>query len=261
MIIFDSLRRFSPSGSGFSIENKKIKCTQKCLLKNYIDLTNGDHNVRIQGYRNSGNGLVKFLVENDKNETMFEKTLVFHNKSPALESFLFTINNPGNYSFKLIRDKDSLGTIYIDSVRFYFNSTKPNIIEKEELKLRAAIDSDYFLIIEGTSAKPDLVDRFISENNISSNKFKLLTIYSDNFYKKNYSSSFDTRVFETTLDMIEFINISEAKEVILLSEEDIFKNIDSELSIPLKKYKEIIGKVEQKKEVKCILYKLDGIFL
>jgi hypothetical protein len=89
----------------------------------------------------------------------------------------------------------------------------------------------------------------------------LLTIYSDNFYKKNYKSSFDTRVFETTLDMIEFINISEAKEVILLSEEDIFKNIDSELSIPLKKYKEIIGKVEQKKEVKCILYKLDGIFL
>lgn len=260
MIIFDSLRRFSPSGSGFSVENKKIKCTQKCLLKNSIDLTNGDYNVRIQGYRNSGNGLVKFLVENNKSETMFEKTFVFQNKSPSLESFLFTINNPGNYSFKLIRDKDSLGTVYIDSIRFYFNINKPNIAE-DKVSLKAVIDGDYFFLIDGTSAKPDLVDRFIAENNISSNKFKLLTIYSDNFYKKNYRSSFDTRVFETTLDMIEFINISEAKEVILLSEEDVFKDINIDLSIPLKKYNEIIDKVEQKKEVKCILHKLDGIFL
>lgn len=241
MIIFDSLRKISPSGTGFLLENKKIRFMQISHFSNEISLKAGEHQIKLSGKRNSGNGSFDFLIFGKDGKVISQRTN-FPSGNLTTVVFNFNIKKEDTYYFKIVRGKESIGTIIFDSIRIIYTQNLINEIAKKqenkfikETKLYIKEDIDvsqnFVFIIDDVSSDGTDLDYFITNKNLNSKECKILNLYSDVFYKKQYSNKIDKRVFISIEDMIEFIEISEPEVVVILSKNKELTDIKNKTKI------------------------------
>lgn len=243
MIIFDSNKSFGWTGSGFSLENKKIRCLQMSFLKQKVTFRSGEYQVKFSGRRNSGNGTFLFEVFKEK-DCLVSKKFNFINNNLNSVVFNFFIDNPAILDIKITRGGESIGTILFDSIRI----TKTNdFIEKVNLSPIASLletrlyrkdeievlpvskEGKTYLIDDFEQVNPNL-EKFVRDRRLSLTNSKILNLISGDVFEKTYSNLLDCRVFNELNDLIEFININEPEGVFCFSKNEIFDKIKENIS-------------------------------
>lgn len=279
MIIFDSNKSFGWTGSGFSLENKKIRCLQMSFLKQKVTFRSGEYQVKFSGRRNSGNGTFLFEIFKEK-DCLVSKKFNFINNNLNSVVFNFFIDNPAILDIKITRGGESIGTILFDSIRI----TKTNdFIEKVNLSPSASVletklyrkedveiipvtrDGKTFLIDDLNQINPNL-EKFIRDQKLSFSNSKILNLVDDDFFDKKYSNLLDCRVFNEVEDLIEYIKINEPDGVFCFSKNDIFDRIKENVScnffiVDNKNKKENIFGNNKGTEKKKIVFDFEGILV
>ena len=276
MIIFDSLRKLNPIGTGFILENKKIRFMQISNFSNQVSLKVGEHQIKLSGKRNSGNGSFDILIFG-KDEKIISQRTNFPSGNTTTVVFNFNIKKEDIYSFKIVRGKESIGTIIFESIRILYTQNLINEITKKQenkfiketklfIKEDLDVSQNFIFIIDDISSDGSDLDYFITSKNLSLKECKILNLYSDIFYEKKYSNKIDKRVFLSIDDMIEFINISEPEIVVILSKNkeliDIKNKIEINCIISGEKTKERpYDKNIDKAEKSMVVLNFEGIFV
>jgi hypothetical protein len=243
MIIFDSNKSSGWTGTGFSLENKKIRCLQMSFLRQRVTFRSGEYQVKFAGRRNSGNGTFLFEIFKDK-DCIISKKFNFINNNLNSLVFNFFIDNPSLLDIKITRGGESIGTILFDSIRITKTSDliekvnlspiasvlETKLYKKEDVEL-APISKDgiTFLIDDLDIINPNL-EKFIRDRRLSFSSSKILNLIDGNSFEKKYSNLLDSRVFNVLDDLIDFIKINEPDGVFCFSKNEIFDKIKESVS-------------------------------
>lgn len=279
MIVFDSIKNSLWNGTGFNLDNKKIKCLQLAFLDQKIILKSGEHQIKINGKRNSGNGAfkVEFL---EKDIIIFEKKFNFINNNNSTLICNFNIINSGIYKIKISRDSSSIGTINIDSIRVihtqelisHLSVQSPNNISSIKIKKEEnpIINNDFenykkIYLIDDLNNKSEKIEDFIKENNLNIKNSKILNLYSESFYNKKYNTLIDKRVFESSNLLSEFLEINDPDLIVIFSDDEKICSIKDSLNL---NFLIINSKIDQslkirsdKKSFKSSSFLFEGVLL
>jgi hypothetical protein len=235
MIIFDSLKKIEPIGTGYFIESKKLRFLPISHFSQTIELLPGEHQIKFSGKRNSGNGSFSFSVYSNEYDIITNKTS-FPNQNTSSIVFNFSIKKRGTYTFKIFRGKESIGTIIFDSIRIIstnelvkplYNKSSNLIPVKNNLFIKEYLDinkTSLFLIDDPDSDGSHL-SSFIDNKKLKKKECKILNMHSNFFDNKKYPKDVDSRIFLSLDDMVEYIDICEPEAVIILSTKKEILNI------------------------------------
>jgi hypothetical protein len=253
MVIFDSIKKFTPSGSGFSLENKKIRCLQSCNLSQEIYIRPGNHQIKIFGKKNSGNGIFEVEIS-DNNSIIFEKKVIFQSATNSNLIYDFSITKPGIYFLKIKRKHDSIGTISIDMIRMVLLNNLAE--EKSFVQDSSPKNKEELFIIYDLNLDHDSIFDFISNKKVDNYKIKLLSLYNEKYKDKLFGNILDHRVFISIENIIDFINISNPSLITIFSNDENFIDIKNKVNI-----KYINSAIKNKNNIKKNIFNFDGILL
>ena len=238
MIIFDSNKSSGWTGTGFSLENKKIRCLQMSFLRQRVTFRSGEYQIKFSGRRNSGNGTFLFEIFKEK-DCIISKKFNFINNNLNSIVFNFFIDNPSILDIKITRGGESIGTILFDSIRITKTSDlidkvglspaasvlETKLYTKEDMELiPVAKDGKTFLIDDLTVINPNL-EKFIRDRRLAFSNSKILNLIDGSSFEKKYSNLLDCRVFNEIDELIDYIKINEPDGVFCFSKNETFDKI------------------------------------
>jgi len=238
MIIFDSNKSSGWTGTGFSLENKKIRCLQMSFLRQRVTFRSGEYQIKFSGRRNSGNGTFLFEIFKEK-DCIISKKFNFINNNLNSIVFNFFIDNPSILDIKITRGGESIGTILFDSIRITKTSDlidkvglspaasvlETKLYTKEDMELiPVAKDGKTFLIDDLTGINPNL-EKFIRDRRLAFSNSKILNLIDGSSFEKKYSNLLDCRVFNEIDELIDYIKINEPDGVFCFSKNETFDKI------------------------------------